>query len=214
MGVKIQISGLTGKMDSYIEAVLQAGGEPAAAYSPPPDPDCAALLLCGGGDLDPRLFGQENRGSHPPDPVQDEAELALVRYYLQAGKPVLGVCRGMQVINVALGGTLIQNLPPGTREKHIGQGGKDQIHPISLAPEGFLGKLYGTSLTVNSWHHQAVDRLGEGLVPSAWAPEGVLEALELRDKPVFGVQFHPERMDPARTGDGSRIFTLWMDYMK
>ena len=73
MGVKIQISGLTGKMDSYIEAVLQAGGEPAAAYSPPPDPDCAALLLCGGGDLDPRLFGQENRGSHPPDPVQDEA---------------------------------------------------------------------------------------------------------------------------------------------
>ena len=169
MGVKIQISGLTGKMDSYIEAVLQAGGEPAAAYSPPPDPDCAALVLCGGGDLDPRLFGQENRGSHPPDPVQDEAELALVRYYLQAGKPVLGVCRGMQVINVALGGTLIQNLPPGTREKHIGQGGKDQIHPISLAPEGFLGKLYGTSLTVNSWHHQAVDRLGEGLPAAAWS---------------------------------------------
>lgn len=77
-----------------------------------------------------------------------------------------------------------------------------------------MEKLYGGSLTVNSWHHQAVDRLGEGLVPSAWAAEGVLEALELRDKPVFGVQFHPERMDPARTGDGSRIFTLWMDYMK
>ncbi len=214
MGVKIQISGLTGKMDSYIEAVLQAGGEPAAAYSPPPDPDCAALLLCGGGDLDPRLFGQENRGSHPPDPVQDEAELALVRYYLQAGKPVLGVCRGMQVINVALGGTLIQNLPPGTREKHIGQGGKDQIHPISLAPEGFLGKLYGTSLTVNSWHHQAVDRLGEGLRPSAWALEGFVEALEHQSRPVYGVQFHPERMKGPETGPGHLIFTVWMNRIR
>jgi putative glutamine amidotransferase len=214
MGVKIQISGLTGKMDSYIEAVLQAGGEPAAAYSPPPDPDCAALLLCGGGDLDPRLFGQENRGSHPPDPVQDEAELALVRYYLQAGKPVLGVCRGMQVINVALGGTLIQNLPPGTREKHIGQGGKDQIHPISLAPEGFLGKLYGTSLTVNSWHHQAVDRLGEGLRPSAWAPEGFVEALEHQSRPVYGVQFHPERMKGPEAGPGHLIFTVWMNRIR
>lgn len=214
MGVKIQISGLTGKMDSYIEAVLQAGGEPAAAYSPPPDPDCAALLLCGGGDLDPRLFGQENRGSHPPDPVQDEAELALVRYYLQAGKPVLGVCRGMQVINVALGGTLIQNLPPGTREKHIGQGGKDQIHPISLAPEGFLGKLYGTSLTVNSWHHQAVDRLGEGLCPSAWAPEGFVEALEHQSRPVYGVQFHPERMKGPEAGPGHLIFTVWMNRIR
>ena len=120
----------------------------------------------------------------------------------------------MQVLNVALGGTLIQDLPPAQTQRHLGQGDQDRIHPISLAPGGFLEKLYGGSLTVNSWHHQAVDRLGEGLVPSAWAAEGVLEALELRDKPVFGVQFHPERMDPARTGDGSRIFTLWMDYMK
>ena len=200
-------------MERYCSAVLRAGGEPCAAYSPAPDPGCAGLLLCGGGDLDPALFGQEDRGSHPPDPVQDRAELALVRYYLRAGKPILG-CRGMQVLNVALGGTLIQDLPPAQTQRHLGQGDQDQIHPISLAPGGFLEKLYGGSLTVNSWHHQAVDRLGEGLVPSAWAAEGVLEALELRDKPVFGVQFHPERMDPARTGDGSRIFTLWMDYMK
>lgn len=201
-------------MERYCSAVLRAGGEPCAAYSPAPDPGCAGLLLCGGGDLDPALFGQEDRGSHPPDPVQDRAELALVRYYLQAGKPILGICRGMQVLNVALGGTLIQDLPPAQTQRHLGQGDQDRIHPISLAPGGFLEKLYGASLTVNSWHHQAVDRLGEGLVPSAWAAEGVLEALELRDKPVFGVQFHPERMDPARTGDGSRIFTLWMDYMK
>lgn len=201
-------------MEKYCSAVLRAGGELCAAYSPAPDPGCAGLLLCGGGDLDPALFGQEDRGSHPPDPVQDRAELALVRYYLQAGKPILGICRGMQVLNVALGGTLIQDLPPAQTQRHLGQGDLDQIHPISLAPGGFLEKLYGASLTVNSWHHQAVDRLGEGLVPSAWAPESVLEALELRDKPVFGVQFHPERMDPARTGDGSRIFTLWMDYMK
>ncbi len=201
-------------MERYCSAVLRAGGEPCAAYSPAPDPGCAGLLLCGGGDLDPALFGQEDRGSHPPDPVQDRAELALVRYYLRAGKPILGICRGMQVLNVALGGTLIQDLPPAQTQRHLGQGDQDRIHPISLAPGGFLEKLYGASLTVNSWHHQAVDRLGEGLVPSAWAAEGVLEALELRDKPVFGVQFHPERMDPARTGDGSRIFTLWMDYMK
>ena len=114
----------------------------------------------------------------------------------------------MQSINVFLGGTLVQDIPGHSAVK-----GRDRLHLVRTGVSS-LRALYGELCQVNSAHHQAVDRLGEGLVPSAWAAEGVLEALELRDKPVFGVQFHPERMDPARTGDGSRIFTLWMDYMQ
>lgn len=201
-------------MENYIKAVLRAGGQPAAAYSPPPDLGCAGLLLCGGGDLDPGLFGQEDRGSQPPDPVRDRAELELVQSYLRAGKPILGICRGMQVINVALGGTLLQDLPYPARQRHLGQEDRDQVHPIALSPGGFLSALYGASLTVNSWHHQAVDRLGEGLVSSAWAAEGFPEALEHRNAPVLGVQFHPERMAPAQTGDGSLIFTFWMKLVR
>jgi len=214
MTPKIQISGPEGRMERYVRAVAQAGGEPVPAWSPAPDPACAGLVLCGGGDLDPALFGQENRGSEPPDPVRDRAELELVRCYFQAGKPILGVCRGMQVINVALGGSLIQDLPAPAREHHLGHGDQDSIHPITLCPGGFLAGLYGASLTVNSWHHQAVDRLGDGLISSAWAPEGFPEALEHREKPVFGVQFHPERMDPSQTGDGSRIFTFYLHQIR
>lgn len=201
-------------MERYCQAVLRAGGEPAAAYSPAPDPGCAGLILCGGGDLDPGLFGQANCGSQPPDPVRDRAELALFRAFFQAGKPILGICRGMQVINVALGGTLIQDLPAPVRENHLGREGRDGIHPVAPEAEGFLAKLYGTRLTVNSWHHQAVDRLGEGLRVSARAPEGFPEALEHRDRPVFGVQFHPERMNAAETDSGEAVFTFWIQEVR
>ena len=95
-------------MINYIQAVRLAGGVPIPGYAPQPDPSCRALLLCGGGDLAPQWFGQENRGSHPPDLRRDKAELNLVRTYLAWGRPILGICRGLQVLNVALGGTLLQ----------------------------------------------------------------------------------------------------------
>ena len=193
---------------NYETAIRRAGGLPLGGYCPPADLSCAGLLLCGGGDADPALYRAENQGSHPPDPARDRAELALIDAFLSAGRPILGICRGLQMLNLALGGALIQDLPPHLAPFHHGAEG-DRVHPIRTAPDCFLGRLYGPVLAVNSSHHQAVGRLGEGLVPCAWSEGGVVEAAEHAGRPLLGVQFHPERMswDLRRpdTADGAPI---------
>ena len=200
---RIQLSGEAGRMENYIRAVRRSGGEPVPGYAPAPDPSCGGLVLCGGGDLDPGLFGQENRGSHPPDPARDRSELELVRAYLAWGKPVLGICRGMQVLNVALGGTLLQDL--GAERNALHRGERDVFHPIEIAPGSLLERLFGPGCAVNSAHHQGVDRLGQELLLTAWAPDGTAEGLEHSRLPAVGVQFHPERLPAgaqAHPGDG------------
>lgn len=206
---RILISGAPGAMINYENAVRNAGGVPLCAYCPVPDLSCAGLLLCGGGDPDPALFGQENRGSDPPDLARDMAELALISAFLEAGRPILGVCRGMQMLNVALGGTLIQDLPPEVRAFH-GRAAHDLVHPLRCEEGSLLHRLYGPRMQVNSAHHQGVDRLGEGLVPCAWSESGLVEGFTHQNFPILGVQFHPERMawDLRRpdTDDGAAIY--------
>lgn len=197
----LQLSGQAGSMERYCQALSQLGACSFAAYAPEPDLSCDGLVLCGGGDLESALFGQENHGSNPPDRVRDRAELALFDAFFQAGKPILGICRGMQVINVALGGDIIQDLPPQVRPFHIPDGGKDRVHPIRAAEDSVLFSLYGPVFPVNSWHHQAVGRLGAGLRAVAWAEGGFAEALEHTRRPVWGVQFHPERLALCRRPD-------------
>lgn len=205
----IQVSGPPEGMVNYCAALECLGAVPVAGYCPEPDLRCDGLLLCGGGDLDCTLFGQENRGSEAPDHARDRAELALFRTYLSAGKPILGICRGMQVINVALGGDLIQDLPPAVLPFH-GRAGRDLVHPVRTAEGSFLHRLYGPVFPVNSSHHQAIDRLGEGLSAVAWSESGLAEAVVHQGRPILGVQFHPERMSFARrrvdTVDGAAIF--------
>lgn len=191
--VRIQLSGSPGSLLNYRAAVALAGGVALGGYAPEPDLTCDGLLLCGGGDLNPALFGQEDRGSQPPDLVRDRAELALFQAFFQAGKPILGICRGMQLINVALGGTLTQDLPAPVAPFHGGCE-FDRVHPIRAAEGSLLHRLYGPIFPVNSFHHQAVERLGAGLVASAWAEAGFPEGLEHPALPVIGVQFHPERL--------------------
>lgn len=205
-GVRIQISGPRGRMERYEEAVRGAGGQPVAGFCPQPDLTCGGLLLCGGGDLSPTWYGAEDCGSGPPDPERDRAELALVRAYLAAGRPILGICRGLQVLNVALGGTLIQDLGDTLRPFH--QGEQDLWHPIRTVPDSLLHQLWGGYILVNSAHHQAVDRLGGGLRRTAWSEGGVTEALEHTHLPVAAVQFHPERLDrPGEdTANGAALF--------
>lgn len=201
---KIQLSGEKDGLERYIRAVERAGGIPVPGICPQPDPSCDGLVLCGGGDLDPALFGQENRGSHPPDRERDRAELRLTETYLLLGKPILGICRGMQVLNVFLGGTLIQDLPPAWRASH--QGEEDVYHPIRCRPGSLLERLLGPCPVVNSAHHQAVDCLGRDLEASAWANEGFAEGFEHRILPILGVQFHPERLSGPGRGEGSALF--------
>lgn len=212
--LRIQVSGETGYTTNYCAALRGAGGEPVAGYCPTPDLSCAGLLLCGGGDIESTLFGQEDRGSQPPDRERDRAELALFHAFFDAGKPILGVCRGMQLINVALGGALIQDLPEPGRSFHTLPKG-DAVHPVRTLYGSLLYEQLGPLPMVNSAHHQAVDRLGEGLRAIAWAESGFPEAIDLPDYPLLGVQFHPERMSFGKrrpdTGDSAFIFDWFIE---
>lgn len=162
-----------------------------------------ALLLPGGGDLEPWRYGQENTASRNLEPERDQAELQLLQTYAAAGKPVLGVCRGLQVINVFFGGTLAQDVPG-----HAAWEGGDRTHGARSVPSP-LGALFGERAAVNSAHHQAADRLGSGLRAAQWAEDGVVEALFHERLPVWAVQWHPERLgDPA---PGRRLMEAFLE---
>ena len=153
-----------------------------------------ALLLPGGGDLEPWRYGQENTASRGLEPERDEAELRLLQEFTALGKPVLGVCRGLQTINVFFGGTLAQDVPG-----HGAWEGGDRLHGVRTAPSP-LRPLWGERMTVNSAHHQAADRLGSGLRAVQWTGDGVVEALCHERLPVWAVQWHPERLGDRSPG--------------
>lgn len=197
----------------YREALEAAGAETVGGYCPAPDLSCDGLVLCGGGDIDPARFHQENNGSDEPDKRRDEAEFLLCRTFLEAGKPILGICRGMQVLNVALGGDIIQDLPPLCAPFHGGNK-RYQSHAVRAAENSFFHDLYGRMFLVNSFHHQAVGRLGSGLIPQLWAESGIVEGFVHTSLPIIGTQFHPERMTGHKyrpdTVDGKYIFETFL----
>jgi putative glutamine amidotransferase len=196
---------------AYVDAVQGAGG---LAFMIPPDEATAAdpdatldridgLVLAGGADVDPVAYGAErHRCTTGTWPERDAAEIPLAARAVERDMPVLGICRGMQLLNVALGGTLIQHLPDdvghGDHRRHLGSfDGAD--HDVRLAPGSLAARACG-ELThgTKSHHHQAVDRLGEGLVASGWSVlDDLVEAIEVPDASwVLGVQWHPE-VDPG-----------------
>ena len=188
----VYIWGTPGRFANYRRWAASAGGR--AVFGAKSEGQAAlwdALLLPGGGDLEPWRYGRENTASRSLEPERDEAELRLLQDFTAAGKPVLGVCRGLQVINVFFGGTLAQDIPG-----HGALEGRDRLHAVRTAPSALLPFL-GEKALVNSAHHQAADRLGTGLRAVQWAADGVVEALCHRRLPVWGVQWHPERLSPA-----------------
>jgi len=161
------------------------------------------LIVTGGTDLDPALYGQPRQAeTEDPDRPRDELELRLIREALDRDLPLLGICRGCQLLNVLHGGTLVQHLAES--ETHRVRPGDsslrgEPVHPVRVEPGTRLASILGAvEHGVNSRHHQAVDRIGPGLVVSARAPDGVIEGLERPDKRfAVGVQWHPE--DSATT---------------
>jgi putative glutamine amidotransferase len=192
---------------AYVDAVQAAGG---LAYMIPPDartaedPDAAldaldGLVLAGGADVDPAAYGAErHRCTTGTRPERDAAEIPLARRALERDMPLLGICRGMQLLNVALGGTLVQHLPDdvghGDHRRHLGSF-DDADHDVRLAAGSVAARACGELMhATKSHHHQAVDRLGDGLAPSGWSVlDDLVEAIEVpHARWALGVQWHPE----------------------
>lgn len=203
MGPTVQIWGEQGSFGNYVRAIETAGGRGVLARSW--IQDCDALVLPGGGDMEPWRYGQKNTASRNLEPERDEEELWLLERFTALKRPVLGICRGMQTINVFFGGTLIQDLPGHSAVK-----GMDRFHKVSTAPS-FLSEICGESRAVNSAHHQALDCLGSGVEAAQWAPDGTVEALCHRYLPVWAVQWHPERL-PGQTGE--KLFRTFLALCK
>jgi len=196
---------------TYVRALQSAGAAPLLI---PPSSDVGSLhavyrrldglLLPGGGDIEPAHYGEER---HPrcaePSPARDQTELTLARWSVEDGLPVLGICRGIQVLNVALGGSLYQDIlaqvPGGTRHDWYPDHPRTLTpHDVTLAPGSRLAALTGVhSMPVNSLHHQAVKDPAPGLRVTAHATDGIVEAVEVPDHPfALAVQWHPEELAP------------------
>jgi gamma-glutamyl-gamma-aminobutyrate hydrolase PuuD len=197
------------KFANYVRAVERAGGVavpivPGRAEAKNALRDLDALILTGGGDVDPVVYGQQQEPEVKDEDIQrgrDALEIELAREVSERKIPTLCICRGLQVLNVALNGTLIQHLPKrvGDKVPHVGADG-DGIHPVDVIPSSHLAKILGTTRTSpNSSHHQAIDRVAEGLRVVARSPDdGIIEGVEATDHPwLIGVQWHPERSSEA-----------------
>ena len=200
----------------YADALWEVGAHPLVLTPPPrpagPGPDahleryleavraCDGICVTGGGDVDPARYGESPApGLMDLDPRRDTAEIEAVRAARAAGQPVLGICRGIQVIAVATGGTLHQDLGVAGYPGHWDEARQyEPVHPVELEPGSLAAKVFGPAATVNSIHHQAVSGVGDAVTVTGRAPDGVVEAIE--GPGLLAVQWHPERLyrsDPA-----------------
>lgn len=197
---------------NYAENIRRVGGIPILAVNN----DCAeeyadladGLLLSGGKDVVTTLYGQEQKYDFViTDPQRDDLEWKLIKAFLDRKKPIFGICRGIQVLNVYFGGTLIQDIPDQLGGDHA----KGVCHSLEIKKDSILGRLFGESMEVNSYHHQALDQLGEGLAATAWSDANdhrIVEAIEHESLPVWSVQWHPERMTGGKTNPESCVDSL------
>ena len=205
--LKILLSG-NAKLQYYVDAVNAVGGDAVAKYLPDICTDYDGLILCGGNDFDPKYYRQEMNGSVNIDHRRDEVEFALLKAFVDAKKPVLGICRGHQMINVYFGGSLYQDIPE--KDLHITKQDFDIAHDVTAIENSVIHNMHGSSFTVNSSHHQVIDTLGKDLIATAYWNDQYIEAIEHKFLPIYGVQWHPERMCVSKarpdTVDGTEVF--------
>ncbi len=215
MKPKILVSISENAESHYSNAILNCGGIPFCKYLPHEKNFYDGLILAGGGDIDPSFFGEKNCGSNPPDKLRDECEFELFRKYFKENIPIFGICRGHQIINVFLGGTLIQDI--SDKKNHAAKNGADNIHKTEITG-GILKELYGNFLITNSSHHQAIGKTGADIIPTQFC-ENIIEGSEHKSGRIFSVQWHPERMmlsfkNDFRNSDSSKIFKYFLSMCK
>ena len=159
-----------------------------------------ALVLCGGCDVAPEFYGEELNGSEKVSVVRDLIEFYLINRFLSENKPILAVCRGFQILNVYLGGTLIQDIK--NNEIHRSDNGVDLYHIVKANKGSVLNNCYGNEFVVNSYHHQAIKKLSPKLKATCYSIDGIIEGYENLDLNIIGVQFHPERL----FGDNGAVY--------
>lgn len=202
---------------AYVDAVRAAGGLPVLLPPGETRPTelldaVAGLVLCGGGDIDPARFGgaSGHEAQYATCDERDAFELGLAAEALGRGTPTLAICRGLQILNVALGGALHVHLPDVVGDSVVHRVSRERhtYHRVRLAPDSQLAALLGADpIEAASWHHQAVDRLGAGLRAVAWADDGTVEAVELAGRPeIRAVQWHPELQFGEADGRQRRLF--------
>lgn len=190
--MKIAILGRKNDTVNYENFIKALPATPLTTLSPGELSHCSALLLPGGGDITPAFFGEHNNGSRNIDTELDILQFQALEFGLRHGLPILGICKGMQVINVALGGTIIQDMSDSSLHRY--QGG-DQYHNTIIAEGSCLHALYGNETIVNSAHHQCIGQLGNNLRPIQWCTEdNCVEAIIHENLPILGLQWHPERL--------------------
>lgn len=209
---QVLIAGYPEKTENYRNAFEQLGVQVTVLPANAPLSRFDGLVLPGGGDIDPKLFCAENEGSRDMDPTLDRIQLDLLDSFVKKKKPMLGICKGLQLINVYFGGSMIQDLPAASREFHEYREG-DKRHVTKAAAGTFPALLYGRTPVTNSAHHQAAGQVGDGLLVAQYAQDFVIEALYHHSLPILAVQWHPERMcfthaDPQME-DGSLLLSYF-----
>ena len=205
---------------NYADNIRRVGGIPLLAVNN----DCAeeyadlaaGLLLSGGKDVAPALYGEELKYDFViTDPLRDDLEWKLIKAFVDRKKPIFGICRGMQLANVAFGGNMIQDIPSQTKsvQAHVGSmDDRDEpFHWVDLKEDSVIRQLMGTDkIMTNSFHHQAVKDIARGFTVTGTAADGIAEAMECMDKKILCVQFHPENM-AQRFGDFVNLFRWLVD---
>ncbi len=189
--MQVMICTITHLATNYINALAKLGISSYVTSSLTNAASFDGLLIPGGGDIAPILFGQYNTGAKNISIEEDILQIEAFHYFKNTQKPILGICKGMQIINVALGGNMIQNLETHKNHEYID---KDKYHITKALSGSILHKLYGEYFTTNSAHHQGIDKIADNLYIAQNTSDGVIEGIEHKSSPIIGVQWHPERM--------------------
>lgn len=213
--LRIAVPTYSTEITNYADALRELGAEAVIVQEVCNPMEYDGLLLPGGGDVDPVRFGQELDGSLDVDPALDQLQLDTLDRFVKAGKPIFGICRGHQVINVYFGGDLIQDLGEERNLCHRRTEDFDKVHKTITKAGTWLAQIYGTVYCTNSSHHQGLGRIGAGLTVVSKAEDGVVEALAHETLPIYSLQWHPERMCFSRrrtdTVDGSLALRFFLE---